>query len=220
MAENDKKIDSAAVADKISGWLAEAIAARGQASLVVCGGTSPLDIFTHLAKKDLDWQAVQITLVDDRLVDPDHPDSNIKLVTDRLLCEKASSAQFISLPELDASQFLPFDVVLLGMGPDGHFASLFPDMLDNADAFSLSAPPQILTTGPKGNPLVSRISMNLSMILDCRHLILLVKGEEKAALIKEIQSQVPSAPHRYPVGVLLSQSKKAVQLCYLSAPEK
>ena len=83
---------------------------------------------------------------------------------------------------------MPFDVVLLGMGPDGHIASLFPNMLDNADAFSLRAPPQILYTDAKGNPLVQRISMNLAMLTNCHALLLLIKGEQKKALVAEVQA--------------------------------
>jgi 6-phosphogluconolactonase len=119
------------------------------------------------------------------------------------------------LCDVPADKLMPFDVVLLGMGPDGHIASLFPDMMDNADAFSLRAPPQILSLGAKGDPLLARISMNLSMLTNCHALLLLVKGAHKKALIQEVRAEAAAAPQRYPVGILLAQSKKTVQLCYL-----
>lgn len=207
--------NSQRIADAIATCLIDAIEKRGSASLVVCGGSSPLEIFSCLQAKKLQWQAVRITLADDRQVPAEDPHSNIRLVSEHLLINNAAEATFIPLQELDAERAMPFDVVLLGMGPDGHIASLFPDMLDNADAFSLQAPPQILYTKAKGNPLVPRISMNLTMLTNCHALLLLIKGEQKKALVAEVQAEAAAAPQRYPVGMLLAQSKKAVQHCYL-----
>jgi len=203
------------IASAIARQLGDAIALNGKASLVVCGGSSPLGVFASLAQADINWAAVTITLADDRLVTADSPHSNIRLVRQNLLIYKAAKARFLSLSEIQADQLMPFDVVLLGMGPDGHIASLFPDMMDNADAFSLRAPPQILSPGAKGDPLLPRISMNLSMLTNCHALLLLVKGAQKKALIQEVRAEAVAAPQRYPVGILLAQSKKTVQLCYL-----
>ena len=207
--------NSQRIADAIATCLIDAIEKRGSASLVVCGGSSPLEIFSCLQAKKLPWQAVCITLADDRQVPAEDPHSNIRLVSEHLLINNAAAATFIPLQELDAEREMPFDVVLLGMGPDGHIASLFPDMLDNADAFSLRAPPQILYTDAKGDPLVPRISMNLTMLTNCHALLLLIKGEQKKALVAEVQAEAAAAPQRYPVGMLLAQSKKTVQHCYL-----
>ena len=207
--------NSQRVADAIATCLIDAIEKRGSASLVVCGGSSPLEIFSCLAAKTLPWEAVCITLADDRQVPAEDPHSNIRLVSEYLLINNAAAANFTPLQKLDAEREMPFDVVLLGMGPDGHIASLFPDMLDNADAFSLRAPPQIMYTEAKGNPLVPRISMNLTMLTNCHALVLLVKGAQKKALIQEVRAEAVAAPQRYPVGILLAQSKKIVQLCYL-----
>jgi len=203
------------IANAIASQLSDAIALRGRASLVVCGGSSPLGVFARLAQADINWAAVTVTLADDRMVAADNPHSNIRLVRENLLIDKAAKAEFMPLCDLPAEKLMPFDVVLLGMGPDGHIASLFPDMMDNADAFSLRAPPQILTLGAKGDPLLPRISMNLSMLTNCHALLLLVKGANKKALIQEVRAEAAAAPQRYPVGILLAQSKKTVQLCYL-----
>ena len=69
--------------------------------------------------------------------------------------------------------------------------------------------------GAKGDPLLPRVSMNLSMLTNCHALLLLVKGAQKKALIQEVRAEAVAAPQRYPVGMLLAQSKKTVQLCYL-----
>ncbi len=203
------------IASAIARQLGDAIVLHGRASLVVCGGSSPLGVFAWLAQADINWAAVTITLADDRQVAADSPHSNIRLVRENLLIDKAAKAEFMPLCDVPADKLMPFDVVLLGMGPDGHIASLFPDMMDNADAFSLRAPPQILSLGAKGDPLLARISMNLSMLTNCHALLLLVKGAHKKALIQEVRAEAAAAPQRYPVGILLAQSKKTVQLCYL-----
>ena len=65
------------------------------------------------------------------------------------------------------------------MGEDGHFASLFPDMINQNEAFDLNASPKILITPPQGNPFIPRITMNLSLIMESLNIILLVKGKAK-----------------------------------------
>ena len=201
------------IAAAIAKRLRDAIEMRGVARLVVCGGSSPLGIFACLAETPLKWDAVQITLADDRQVPADDPDSNIKLVAEHLLQAHASAAHFTPLHELDASGWMPFDVVVLGMGADGHFASLFPDMLDDAAALNLDVSPQILYPEARGNPCLPRISMNLSMLTNSEAVFLLIKGAEKMAVVK---AALESPTHRYPVGVLLAQSRVALQLCYMA----
>ena len=73
----------------------------------------------------------------------------------------------------------PFDICLLGMGLDGHFASLFPDMVNNSNAFDLNEHPEIIEIAAHGDPFVPRITMNFALILKSHLIILLVKGKEK-----------------------------------------
>ena len=73
----------------------------------------------------------------------------------------------------------PFDITLLGMGQDGHFASLFPDMINHNEAFDLNESPKILITPPQGNPYLPRITMNLSLIMKSINIVLLIKGKAK-----------------------------------------
>ena len=140
----------------ISNRLNSSIKNMGSGSLVVCGGNSPISIYEELSNIDISWSKVFLTLVDDRLVDPDHRDSNQKLLHNHFIKNKAKNINFFPLTEnfLSNTKFKkPFDVTLLGMGEDGHFASLFPDMINQNEAFDLNASPKILITLPQGNPL-------------------------------------------------------------------
>jgi len=175
----------------ISNKLKLAIDKKGTATFVVSGGTSPLKLFEDLSKIDLPWNKVQITLVDDRLVNKNHIHSNQKLINDHLLKNKAKLANFIPLSEeIIKSKIIitPFDVNLLGMGEDGHFASLFPDMIKDFNLFDLSADPNILTITSHGDPFLPRITMNLSLILKSEFIVLLVKGSIKQKIIDQAKN--------------------------------
>ena len=175
----------------ISNKLKLAIDKKGTATFVVSGGTSPLKLFEDLSKIDLPWNKVKITLVDDRLVDKNHIHSNQKLINDHLLKNKAKLANFIPLSEkIIKSKIIitPFDVNLLGMGEDGHFASLFPDMIKDFNLFDLSADPNILTITSHGDPFLPRITMNLSLILKSEFIVLLVKGSIKQKIIDQAKN--------------------------------
>jgi 6-phosphogluconolactonase len=175
----------------ISDKLKLAIDKKGTATFVVSGGTSPLKLFEDLSKIDLPWNKVQITLVDDRLVNKNHIHSNQKLINDHLLKNKAKLANFIPLSEeIIKSKIIitPFDVNLLGMGEDGHFASLFPDMIKDFNLFDLSADPNILTITYHGDPFLPRITMNLSLILKSEFIVLLVKGSIKQKIIDQAKN--------------------------------
>ena len=175
----------------ISNKLKLAIDKKGTATFVVSGGTSPLKLFEDLSKIDLPWNKVQITLVDDRLVNKNHIHSNQKLINDHLLKNKAKLANFIPLSEeIIKSKIIitPFDVNLLGMGEDGHFASLFPDMINDFNLFDLSADPNILTITSHGDPFLPRITMNLSLILKSEFIVLLVKGSIKQKIIDQAKN--------------------------------
>lgn len=175
----------------ISDKLKLAIDKKGTATFVVSGGSSPLKLFEDLSKIDLPWNKVQITLVDDRLVDKNHIHSNQKLITDHLLKNKAKLANFIPLSEeIIKSKIIvtPFDVNLLGMGEDGHFASLFPDMIEDFNSFNLTADPNIFSITSHGDPFLPRITMNLSLILKSEFIVLLVKGAIKQKIIDQAKN--------------------------------
>jgi 6-phosphogluconolactonase len=197
-------------ASKIADHLSLAIAERGAASLIVSGGSSPLAIFKALTAMKIDWAKVTISLVDDRDVPADHTDSNELLLQTHLLKGEIVSANFISLardPDEVAMIARPFDVMLLGMGTDGHFASLFPDMVSDEAAFGLGAAPTILRTGIKGSPAHPRVTMNLAMILQSSHIYLLVNGAAKTAVFADAQHN-----HNLPIAALLQQKITNIEI--------
>ena len=176
------------VIELITKNLSSSINKYQNASIAVPGGTSPIKIFNKLSKQKLDWSKVQITLVDDRLVDPDNDHSNQKLINDYLLKNEAKKSKFIplnkNLNKGDDFKF-PLDVCLLGIGNDGHFASLFPNMINNTNMLDPKSKSSIDEVKANGNPFVPRISMNLPLILSSNLIILLIKGKLKQEVLRE-----------------------------------
>jgi len=199
-------------ASQIVRQLRQSIEANGQASLVVSGGSSPRALFQDLvtARHDgkIDWSRVTITLVDDRQVPATHEHSNQKLIHAHLLQGPVAAATFLPLTPGGAVTQLPrpFDVMVLGMGLDGHFASLFPDMVASL-ALQPDATPAIIETGPQGSPKLPRISMNLAMILQSRLIILLVTGKDKKAVLDAARTD-----KNLPIHALLAQTLAPIEI--------
>ena len=154
---------------------------KGEVSIALSGGSSPIALYEAMSSHAMDWSCVTVTLIDDRRVPPDHQDSNQQLIRKTLLQHNARAATFIPLHDWPHHR-IP-DIAILGMGTDGHFASLFPAMMHDPAAFDPAASPAILTTEPMGNPLHPRITMNLAMILQIPYRVLMVIGAEKKLVL-------------------------------------
>ncbi|KTD26921.1 6-phosphogluconolactonase [Legionella israelensis] len=179
--------------------LQKAIAARGKAFLVVSGGKTPVGLFQMLSKtNEIDWKKVTVTLADERWVDPAQEDSNENLVKKHLLQNQAECAQFVSLFSSENSiaeginiinerlQSLPvFDIVILGMGEDGHTASLFPCSEEIHKALAEQKPATVIT--PK-TASYRRISLTPSRLLNSRHVFLHLVGESKLEVLNQAMS--------------------------------
>lgn len=193
---SDSQALNAAFAAEISAKLQQAIDARGEAVFVVSGGRTPLPLFQTLANTDLDWSKVTITLADDRYLPDDAPDSNERLVKSALLQNKAAAAKFISLYAaadnaeaavpalLSRVRDLPrFDVVILGMGEDGHTASLFPCSKELAAGLADSAA-DLLATNPTTAPY-QRISFSKPRLAQGRAIYLHLVGSKKLQVLQQ-----------------------------------
>ena len=200
----DKSTLAKALAEAVANDLKAGIEERGEASIAVSGGSTPGKFFAALGKrKDLDWEKVTVTLVDERWV-PDTSDrSNAMLVNEKMLQGPAASAHFVPLyqggDEPDATGIAkadaaiaavphPFDAVILGMGNDGHTASFFPggDHLD--EALAGEGPVVTMRAPGAGEP---RVTLTLPVLLAARALYLHIEGEEKAATLARALADGP-----------------------------
>ena len=202
-----------AAAEAIADILGEALRQRGAASLVATGGRAPGPVYDRLARTPLDWGKVSVTLSDDRCVDAGTPDSNVRLVRDRLLQGPAAAARFLPLwpPEPEALETIatlrPFDAVMLGMGEDGHIASLIPGdpgLLDGLTTEDLTRP----VPAGLGKPPIARVTLTLSALLDARAIFLLIAGEAK----REVLRRARAGEEDLPVGRLISQARAPVRI--------
>lgn len=180
------------LATDVSEKLASAIRKNGSASIAVSGGSTPKLFFQTLSKCDINWKLVSITLVDERFVPANNERSNHKLVADNLLQNNAAGAHFVPLFQTgalleDAATLAtvktadicdPFDVVVLGMGADGHTASFFPEGDNLEIALDLDEPREVLpmTAETAGE---ERLTFNLSALHDARLLVLHIEGDAK-----------------------------------------
>ena len=212
-----------AIAERLADALRTAIARDNTASLVVPGGTTPVAVFERLAATELPWENVNIIPCDERWVAVDHADSNEGLIRRHLATDKAMSARIFALyrPVPSPGDALPdvawalqavrrpFDAVFLGMGEDGHVASLFPGRTETGPALSLGNPQDImaLNAAAKGHP---RIGLTLKALTDARMLILAVPGAAKRVVLQNAIAHIDK--NDLPVAALLRQNRVKVDI--------
>jgi 6-phosphogluconolactonase len=220
--EQKELIDT--LSSKIIDNLQEAILKKGSASLLVSGGSTPKPLFEKLSSMDIPWEKIKVALCDERWIDKNHKDSNEKLVRDSLLVNFAKKATFISMYQeyidieyaqdvcsnIYEKELFPFDVLILGMGNDGHTASLFPnniklkEALETTKGFCICMKPD---TAP-----YERMSLTKTAILSATNIYLHFEGVEKQDVYKKVLEGASS--NDMPVSAILNQDKKKIEVYY------
>lgn len=195
----DRADASRAAAEAIADWLVAGLAEDDKASFIATGGTSPGEVYDLLSSLPLPWEHISVTLSDERWVSPDSPESNERLLRERLLVGAAAQAAFVPLwsdaPDIEdaaevaeaaIAELLPADVVLLGMGEDGHIASLFPGspvLEEGLDPLGGS----LVIAAPRGEPAPpqDRLSLTLYALRQSYLIIVLISGDAKRRVIEE-----------------------------------
>jgi len=204
-----------ALAAAIARDLHEALQARGNATLVVSGGNTPRRFLESLARQPLAFNDITITLADERWVPADHTRSNERLLRETLLRSDARAAKFIPLyrnaPTPDAALAevaadvgavaLPFDVVVLGMGMDGHCASLFPGG-DNLQAALASDGGQRVLPMRAPGAEEPRMTLTLAALRQTRAMYLHIEGAQKKDVLASAMAGDPPYEHAPIAGVL------------------
>ncbi len=201
--------DDEDLAPAFAEWTADklraAIAERGAATLVVSGGKTPARYFEALSGMPLDWTRVAITLADERRVANDSPRSNARLVREALLRNHAMVASFTPLADVRLSESqelvtasarvanlpLPADLVVLGMGDNGHTASWFPGAAGLAEAMDPGARLLVVPIEAPDAP-EPRLTLTGRVILRARAIALLIEGQDKLNTLAEAFEDGPA----------------------------
>ncbi len=211
----DRAVLAVDLAEVVADQLADAIEARGSASLAVPGGTTPGPFLMALSAQDIDWDKVSVMLTDERFVGEDSPRSNTRLLRETLLQGKAAVANLVPMVAKGASPedvldslmvglnpTLPLDVVVLGMGEDMHTASLFPeaDKLMEALADDALALMPMRAEGA-GEP---RLTLTAPVLKAAKSVHLLITGAAKLDALQKALLEGPEA--EAPVRVILARA--------------
>jgi len=219
--------------DQLAHWIAADLAAsiskRGVATLAVSGGSTPKPLFERLSRQHIDWSRVFVTQVDERWLDEDHADANARLIRESLLVNEASAANFVGMKTRHGSPFDAgavealtskleafsdgIDVVVLGMGGDGHTASFFPGAATLAQALDLESEALCVPVSPPSAPH-ERMTLSLAALLSAGNLYLHVTGSAKWTVLEE--ALVPGDPGELPIRAVLFNRRPPIDIFYTS----
>lgn len=218
---------SCAAADLLAGLLRDDLfkGTKAQATLVVSGGSTPGPCFDQLSRQALDWSRIVVLPSDERWVPGNHPESNERLIRSRLLQGPAKRGKVLSfyregIEAKHAPQAIeqdleilarPFNASLLGMGEDGHFASLFPDFAGLPEALNPLGEAQCIMVQTAGSPHL-RISLTLSALLDSTCIVLLIFGEKK----RDVFDAAIAGGSDYPIESLVQHIRTPLTVLWAS----
>lgn len=198
----DRELMFMDLADRLSSELKNTLLTQERATFCVPGGTTPGPAFDSLSASKLEWDRVTVLLGDERWVGEDHPRSNTRLVRKRLLVHQAAAARLQSLhtdaatpeealDELGAlvEPLLPITVLLLGMGVDGHIASIFPNAERLEETISADAPPVMVARSPTAPD--PRITLTAPVLQGALSTHILIAGPEKRAALERVRNLSP-----------------------------
>lgn len=220
----DRKAAERMLADEIKHVILNAIRRNGEAKLVVSGGSTPVGLFRLLSRNALPWHRVIITLTDDRMLPPDHPDSNSRLINGYLLQNRAQTAHFLPLCPVSfntdeaakegnwtVQDLGRTDAVILGMGSDGHTASLFPGSRDLDLGLNMDSGRHCIEVTPPSAPY-KRLTQTLPALLNTGHLFVHFYGQSKFNVFASAQEY--RQPEVYPISAFLHQRVVPVSVFY------
>lgn len=209
-----------ALVERVRSGVADGVASRGEVSIAISGGSTPAPVYHRLNRLGLPWGRLHVTLADERWVPPEHAASNQRLVMETLFAgvpesqrkfcplwrEGRSANDAASIVARDLQQLpQPFELVLLGLGNDGHTASLFPNqdetirgMRDDCLCVSNRAP-----VDPH-----ERISLGLGALGNAQEILITITGAEKLEVFERARQPGPAID--LPVRAVLRQSRAPV----------
>jgi len=196
--------------------ISTALAKKNTVNLALAGGNTPKGLYEKLSHTPLDWENIAVTLTDERWVDVANDASNEKMLKQTLFQHNAKMAQFLGLktqeetpllgqPHINAllkQNYPTLDFIVLGMGDDGHFASIFPAMDNTQALLDLKGSDLCLPAQPLDKP--ARMSLTLPYLLTAKRIFLFITGRDKKEIIQQ-QSDVNASPV-LPIYSLLHQS--------------
>lgn len=214
------------LAQSVAQNLRDILTQQDRATLAVSGGKSPIAFFQALNQMDLDWSRVNVALVDERIVPTQHADSNTALVRQYLLQNQAAASTYLPMIDDNADEsslknttqvvdfalqhYVQPDVLILGMGGDGHTASIFPQAPQFNDAVRTDYPQPLLHTTPVTAPH-ERISMTLAAIEATSHVYLSIAGAEKQTIYRQAEQAITQ---QFPISYILHSEKVNIHVFY------
>ena len=195
--------------------IASALETRPEATIVVSGGTTPGPFFKFLRGSELDWSRIAVLPSDERWVPTNHPDSNERMIRSELIQQRAALATMVSLYDAEGEEpvkqrmsqlALPFASVILGLGEDGHTASLFPGAPRIKQSL-VSTEFCLMQTVP--GLTVARISLTPKVLVQSKRINILFFGASKRAVFETALEA--GSPEQFPVRAVLHQSQTPVE---------